>query len=52
MKDITDILDIIENAVALSGNEVFGGDKQNSLIVKGNECDGCDFRVTVEKIPK
>jgi hypothetical protein len=52
MKDITNILDIIENAVALSGNEVLGGDKQNALIIKGNEDDGCDFRVTVEKIPK
>jgi hypothetical protein len=50
--NITDILDIIENAVTLNGNEVFGGDKPNSLIVKGNEDDGYDYRVTVEKVPK
>lgn len=52
MENITNILDIIENAIAVNGNEVFGDDKPNSLIIKGNEDDGCDYRVTVEKMPK
>lgn len=50
--EITDILDVIENAVTMNGNEVFGDNNPNSLVIKGSETDGCDYRVAVEKIPK
>lgn len=52
MNEEMTIMDTIEAAVALEGFEVLGGNTDSELLIMGSEENGCNYRLTVEKIPK
>lgn len=46
------ILDTIESSLALEGKEVWAGDRQNSLVILGDEDSGVNYRISIKEIAK